>query len=53
MRPITATHDFMIGGQPYPGFPILLWDDMRSCSEVNQFYRYYCERWCGPAFRCR
>ena len=41
MRLITATQDFIIGGQPYPGFPILLWDDMRSCSEVNHFYHYY------------
>lgn len=41
MRLITANTDFLIGRQSYPGFPILLWDDMRSCSEVNQFYRYY------------
>lgn len=44
MRLITATHDFIIGGRPHPGFPILLWDDMRSCSEVNEFFRYYLMR---------
>jgi integrase/recombinase XerD len=41
MRLIAATNDFVIGGRPYPGFPILLWDDMHSCGEVNQFFRYY------------
>lgn len=41
MRLIAATNDFVIGGRPYPSFPILLWDDMRSCGEVNQFFRHY------------
>ena len=41
MRLVTATDDIVIGGLPYPGFPILLRDDMRSCTEVNQFLRHY------------
>ncbi len=31
----------MIAGQPYPGFPILLWDSMESCVPANQFFRHY------------
>jgi len=27
-----------IAGQLYQGFPILLWDSMASCVEVNQFF---------------
>lgn len=41
MRLINATKDLIIGGRPYPGFPLLLWDDMCSCVEANQFLRYY------------
>lgn len=41
MHLITATREFVIGYQPYPGFPILLRDDMQSCREVNQFFRFY------------
>lgn len=41
MRLLSATDDFSIGGLPYPGFPILLWDDMQSCVEANDFLRYY------------
>lgn len=41
MRLISATHDFVISGHPYPGFPILLWDNMEACRPVNDFFRYY------------
>lgn len=41
MRLISATKDLVISGRPYSGFPILLWDSMDSCIEVNQFFRYY------------
>lgn len=38
---IWATEVFVIGGHPYPGFPILLWDTMASCVPANQFLRYF------------
>ena len=41
MELLWATENFVIAGQPYPGFPILLWDSMESCIPVNQFFRYY------------
>jgi len=41
MELVWASEDFVIAGQPYPGFPILLWDSMESCTEANQFFRYY------------
>lgn len=41
MRLITSTRDLVMGGQPYPGFPILLWDSMDSCIPVNRFLRHY------------
>ncbi len=41
MELVWATEDFVIAGQPYPGFPILLWDTMESCAAVNQFFRHY------------
>lgn len=41
MRLIFATSDFVISGHPYPGFPILLTDDMAGCAAVNQFFRFY------------
>lgn len=37
----TATDDYIIAGVARPGFPIVLWEDMRSCEEVNQFLRFY------------
>ncbi|WP_080288313.1 tyrosine-type recombinase/integrase [Burkholderia pseudomallei] len=37
----TSTDDFIIAGVARPGFPILLWEDMSSCEEVNQFLRFY------------
>lgn len=44
MHLIEATEDFRIAGRPKPGFPIVLWEDMRSCSEANTFLRYYLAR---------
>src|ERR1700730_3123405 len=44
MHLIQATADFKITGQPRPGFPIVLWEDMRSCWEANEFLRYYLMR---------
>ncbi|WP_321367553.1 site-specific integrase [Pseudomonas extremaustralis] len=41
MELVWGTKDFVIAGQPYQGFPILLWDSMESCSQANQFFRYY------------
>jgi site-specific recombinase XerD len=41
MELVRATQDFVIAGQPYPGFPILLWDSMESCIPANQFFRHY------------
>ncbi|MGE8482509.1 MAG: tyrosine-type recombinase/integrase [Pseudomonas sp.] len=41
MELVWATEDFVIAGQPYSGFPILLWDSMESCVPVNQFFRHY------------
>lgn len=41
MELVRATKDFVIAGQPYPGFPILLWDSMESCVPANQFFRHY------------
>lgn len=41
MRLITSTSDLVMGGHSYPGFPILLWDSMDSCTPVNQFLRHY------------
>lgn len=41
MEIVWGTKDLLIAGQPYSGFPILLWDSMESCSQANQFFRYY------------
>lgn len=41
MNLVWSTTDFVLSGQPYPGFPILLDDDMRSVGPVNEFLRYY------------
>ncbi len=41
MELVRATQDFVIDGQPYPGFPVLLWDSMDSCIPANQFFRHY------------
>jgi len=39
MELVWATESFVIAGQTYPGFPILLWDSMESCAPANQFFR--------------
>ncbi|AVZ22859.1 site-specific integrase [Pseudomonas aeruginosa] len=41
MELVWATEDLVIAGQPYPEFPILLWDSMESCIPANQFFRHY------------
>ncbi|WP_296180005.1 tyrosine-type recombinase/integrase [Pseudomonas sp. UBA1879] len=41
MELVWANHDFLIARRPYAGFPILLWDSMKSCTPVNQFFRCY------------
>lgn len=41
MELVWATDDFVIGGQPYTGFPILFWDSMESCIPANHFFRHY------------
>lgn len=41
MRLLSSTKELIISGHSYPGFPILLWDSMESCTEANEFFRYY------------
>ena len=41
MELIWATESLVIGGRPYMGFPILLWDSMDSCTPANDFFRHY------------
>jgi len=41
MELLWATEDLVIDGQPYPGFPILLWDSMECCAPASQFFRHY------------
>ncbi|MGO0110841.1 tyrosine-type recombinase/integrase [Pseudomonas putida] len=41
MELLWSTRDLVISGMAYPGFPILLWDSMSSCTEANQFFRHY------------
>ena len=41
MELVWGTEDFVIAGQPYQGFPILLWDSMESCTQANLFFRRY------------
>ena len=41
MHLIAATDDFKLSGRPMPGFPVILWEDMRSCREANAFLRHY------------
>lgn len=44
MHLVSATDDFKLAGHPRPGFPILLWEDMGSCWEANEFLRFYLSR---------
>ncbi|MDN7569964.1 tyrosine-type recombinase/integrase [Burkholderia contaminans] len=41
---IRSTAEYEVGGRSRPGFPILLWDNMSSCWEANEFLRYYLTR---------
>lgn len=41
MELVWAAEDLVIAGQPYPGFPILLWDSMESCVPANLFFRHH------------
>lgn len=41
MHLIVATENFKLAGRPRVGFPILLWEDMSSCQQANEFLRYY------------
>lgn len=41
---VQSTQDFKLAGVATPGFPILLWSDMTSCSEANTFLRHYLMR---------
>lgn len=41
---VWSTSDLLIGGHPYSGFPILLWDNMDSCRPANLFLRHYLRR---------
>ncbi len=41
MELVWATQEFTVNGQPYLGFPILLYDSMESCVPANRFMRYY------------
>jgi integrase/recombinase XerD len=44
MHLIWATEEFVLKTRPYPGFPILLHEDMRSTEAANAFMRYYLTR---------
>lgn len=41
MELVTSKKNLVIAGQPYEGFPILLWSSMESCVPVNKFFRHY------------
>lgn len=41
MHLIWATEELQLVGRPRPGFPILLWEDMKSCWQANVFLRKY------------
>ncbi|WP_318834177.1 hypothetical protein [Burkholderia cepacia] len=41
---ISSTEEFTLTARPAPGFPIILWEDMRSCEPANAFLRYYLTR---------
>ena len=44
MQLVFATEDFVIEGNLYPGFPIVLHDSMESCTPANRFLRYHLMR---------
>lgn len=41
---ISSTSEYEVMGAKKPDFPIVLWDDMTSCSPANDFLRYYLGR---------
>jgi integrase/recombinase XerD len=41
---IQSTAEFKIGGVSRAGFPILLWENMNSCTAANTFLRHYLMR---------
>lgn len=41
---VRGTEALLVDGLPKPGFPILLWEDMRGCYPANEFLRYYLQR---------
>jgi integrase/recombinase XerD len=41
---VHSTQEFKLSGVATPGFPILLWSDLTSCSEANTFLRHYLMR---------
>lgn len=44
MHLVYSTPEFKLVARPIAGFPILLWEDMRSCEPANAFLRYYLSR---------
>jgi integrase len=44
MHLIWATEEFLLKTRPYPGFPILLHEDLSSAEAPNAFMRYYLTR---------
>ena len=44
MHLIWATEDFVFNQRPYPRFPIILNEEMRSVAPANSFLRYYLTR---------
>jgi integrase len=44
MHLIFSTADFKLTARSAPNFPILLWENMRSCESGNAFLRYYLSR---------
>lgn len=41
MELIWASDEFVLGGRPYQGFPIILTDNMESFIPANEFFRHY------------
>lgn len=41
MELIWASKEYVLGGRPYPGFPIILTDEMESFLPANDFLRHY------------
>lgn len=41
MHFVSSTNDYVIGDLARPGFPILLWENMSSCTPGNEFLRFW------------